>query len=136
MTYFCHSDEERRFMYDCHLLSSHQFPFDQGVQTVISPSSVVYVPELIRAIQRYFASIETRSVVMTSLEFKGQLKANGEDSLQQPFLTFEIHKRSLTTFTTYSTRRTKSKYLPCTCTICNSFLLFAFFLSCLKWSKR
>ena len=28
----------------------HQLPFDQGVQIVISPSSVVYVPEPIEAL--------------------------------------------------------------------------------------
>ena len=44
------SDEERMFMYDCHPQPWHQLPFDQGVQIVISPSSVVYVPELIRVI--------------------------------------------------------------------------------------
>ena len=33
-----HSDEERRVMYDCHPQLSHQLPFDQGVQIVISPS--------------------------------------------------------------------------------------------------
>ena len=59
-------------MYDCHPQPSHQLPFDQGVQIVISPSSVVYVPELIRVIQRYFASIETQSVVMTSSKLKVQ----------------------------------------------------------------
>ena len=37
-----HSDEERRFMYQNRPSKSHQLPFDQGVQIVISPSSVVY----------------------------------------------------------------------------------------------
>ena len=45
-----HSDEERRLMFDCHPQPSHHLPFDQGVQIVISPSSVVYVPELIKVI--------------------------------------------------------------------------------------
>ena len=31
------SDEERRFMYDCHPQPSHQLPFDQGVQINIYP---------------------------------------------------------------------------------------------------
>ena len=47
-------DEERRFMYDCHPQLSHQLPFDQGVQIVTSPSSVVYVQELIRVIESKF----------------------------------------------------------------------------------
>ena len=59
-------------MYDCHPQPSHQLPFDQGFQIVISPSSVVYVPELIRP--RYFASIETQSVVMTSSELVNKEK--------------------------------------------------------------
>ena len=33
-------------MYDCHPQPLHQLPFDQGVEIVISPSLVVYVPEL------------------------------------------------------------------------------------------
>ena len=58
-------------MYDCHPQPLHQLPFDQGVhahQSGFNPSSVVYVPELIRAILRYLASIEMQMVVMTSSE--------------------------------------------------------------------
>ena len=57
-------------MYNCHPQPSHQLPFDQGVQIVISPSTVVYVPELNRVIYQYFASIETQLVVMTSSEWR------------------------------------------------------------------
>ena len=55
-------------MYDCHPQPWIQLPFDQGVQIVISPSLVVYVPELIKAILWYFASTETQSIVMTLSE--------------------------------------------------------------------
>ena len=101
------SDEELRFMH--RIDQSHIVVFciitiwPRGLSTLTSqdysPSSVVYVPEPIRAILQYLASIETYLVVMTLSQFLGPFSLCTHNTplspLYNPTLNMPVYIRIL-----------------------------------------